>query len=197
MSIRINKVYTRSGDDGSTGVVGGKRVKKTTERIQAFGTVDELNSVLGCLVTSLPEVTSELRPVLESLQQELFDLGSELATPEDGEYANMWKTAAKDVLRLEQLCDRFGDGLPELCSFLLPGGSVAAAYCHLARTVARRCEREVVALDETLSHKLNPEILKYLNRLSDLLFILSRWMLKKENKPELLWIKAGERQLRG
>lgn len=197
MSIRINKVYTRSGDDGSTGLVGGKRVKKTTPRIHAFGTMDELNAVLGCLITSLPEVAYELRPILENVQQELFDLGSELATPEDGEYPNMWKSTASDVLRLEQLCDRFGDSLPELRSFILPGGSVAASFCHLARTVARRCEREVVALDESLSHKLNPEILKYLNRLNDLLFVLGRWILKKENKPELLWIKAGERQPRG
>ncbi|MFN8389260.1 MAG: cob(I)yrinic acid a,c-diamide adenosyltransferase [Bdellovibrionota bacterium] len=194
MSIRINRVYTRSGDDGTTGLVGGTRVKKTDLRVAAYGDVDELNSALGVAKEELDSATTELRPFLEYIQQELFDLGSELATAAGSEYEGMWKAEARHVETLERLCDRFSEGLPELDSFILPGGSRLAAALHVARTVARRAERSVLALQE-IEPTLNRQVICYLNRLSDLLFILARSSLAKQGLKAPLWVQAKHRKL--
>lgn len=199
MGFKINRVYTRSGDSGLTGLVGGERVSKAHPRVEAYGTVDELNAVVGCIKEHLPSSCAELSPVLERLQQELFDLGAELATPSAGAYEGMWRASAADVQRLEALCDHYGEGLPELTSFILPGGSVVAGWLHLARTVARRAERCTIELAQMLaeeggSQALNPEAIKYLNRLSDLFFVLVRWSLKREGREAPLWVPAGKRR---
>ncbi len=195
MTFRINRVYTRSGDDGKTGLVGGERVAKDHPRVQSYGDIDELNSVLGCLKEDLSGPTGELRGVIEYLQQELFDLGSELATAPASEYAGMWKASAEHVKVLENLCDKYGDALPELTSFILPGGSRVASWCHLGRCVARRAERSIVTLASTAGESVNPEAIKYINRISDLLFIFARWALSVEGKNAPLWQQARERKL--
>jgi cob(I)alamin adenosyltransferase len=192
MSIKINRVYTRSGDKGETALVGGKRVKKNNLRVECYGNIDELNSVLGIVKEKLNHKTSEIESLILNIQQELFDLGSELATASDFSYPEMWKASESHTTKLEKLCDRYGDGLPELNSFILPGGSELSAFLHLARTVCRRAERSSVALLE--EEKINIKAITYLNRLSDLLFILSRWVLTKEGKTTPLWIKEKDRK---
>lgn len=200
-SFRINRVYTRSGDGGNTGLVGGNRVSKANLRIAAFGEIDELNSLLGYVKEKLSLQTKELFPLLEFLQQELFDLGSQLATPPESIYEGMWQAAPNHVERLEKLCDEYGAALPELTSFILPGGSEIAALFHLARSVARRAERTIVALGEqekAVDEKSNAaehELLKYVNRLSDLFFILARWSLVKDGKEAPLWVQERNRKL--
>lgn len=179
---KINRVYTRTGDDGSTALVGGERVSKVDSRVVAFGDVDELNAHLGHVAVALSDKTKDLKPIIFKLQQELFNLGAELATPEPP-FSHV--CAEEQVKNLELLCDKFSEGLPELESFILPGGSELASRLHLARTVARRAERSTILLKE----QMNPQILIYLNRLSDLLFVLCRWSLKVEGKAEILWEK--------
>lgn len=195
MSFKINRVYTRSGDTGDTGLVGGKRVSKTDKRVVSYGEIDELNSVIGLVKEKLNDQTSELKELLEFIQQELFDLGSELATPPSAEYPQMLKIAPEQVTRLERACDLYGDGLPELTSFILPGGSETASLLHLARTACRRAERTIVELskEQELESKVRPEVLAYVNRLSDLFFILARWSLVVEGKDAPLWVKGGQK----
>lgn len=189
-TFRINRVYTRSGDDGLTGLVGSERVSKTDARVVAYGDVDEVNSVLG-LVRCECRSDNRLDSVLLELQQELFDLGSELATKT--EYSGMWKAEARHVERLEKLCDEFGEGLPELQSFIIPGGERGAALLHLARTVSRRAERSLVELANREGKDFNWETVKYINRFSDLMFILSRYRLKAVGIEQPLWVKERER----
>lgn len=197
MGFRINRVYTRSGDKGETGLVGGKRVGKNDLRVEAYGEIDELNSWLGLIKEKLSPPLSELKELLEFLQQELFDLGSELATPPSAEYQGMIKVTSAHVARLEKACDYYGDGLEELTSFILPGGSECAALFHIARTVCRRGERVLVTLIDDSAEdpemKISPELLQYVNRLSDLLFILARRALKEEGKSAPLWEKGGKK----
>lgn len=195
MGFKINRVYTRSGDGGETGLVGGKRVSKTDKRVISYGEIDELNSVIGLLKERLSPKTIELKDLLEFIQQELFDLGSELATPPSAEYAQMLKISEEQVARLERACDLYGDGLPELTSFILPGGSETAALLHLARTACRRAERTIVELaeDKEPESKVRPEVIAYVNRLSDLMFILARWSLNVEGKEAPLWVKGGQK----
>jgi cob(I)alamin adenosyltransferase len=195
MSIRINRVYTKSGDDGTTGLVGGSRVSKVHPRVWAYGEIDEVNSILGSVKEELDAETSSLRPLIEYLQQQLFDLGSELATPPGGEYEGMWRTEEKHVLALEHLCDRYGKGLPELRSFILPGGSRPASALHLARSVTRRAERRILELRETEAQDLNPQIVHYVNRLSDLLFVLARWTLAAQGRQAPLWVQEKDRKV--
>jgi cob(I)alamin adenosyltransferase len=197
MAIRITKVYTRTGDKGFTKLVGGKKVAKDAARIESYGTIDELNSVLGLarvfnddLKDRLP-AAQRLDEIFRRLQNELFDLGSELATPPDFSYEGMFKVGEDDVKALEQLIDDLQKDLTPLNSFILPGGGKVGGFLHQARTVCRRAEREVLRLSR--EEEISPFPLKYVNRLSDLLFVLSRWVSKNLREPEYLW----ERGLRG
>jgi cob(I)alamin adenosyltransferase len=178
MGNRLSKIYTRTGDDGTTGLGDGTRVPKDGERVEAYGTVDELNSVIGVLlaVSGLP---SDVTTCLTEIQHELFDMGGELCIP------GHLVITDQHILRLEQTLDGFNDSLPPLKEFILPGGGPAAAACHLARTVARRAERRVLSLSRVES--VSPEVLKYLNRLSDLLFVLARVLARHERGTEVLW----------
>ncbi|GAB2587478.1 cob(I)yrinic acid a,c-diamide adenosyltransferase [Dyella jejuensis] len=178
MGNRLSKIYTRTGDDGSTGLGDGSRVAKDSARVNAYGTVDELNSTIG-MVLACEGVDDAVRETLVQVQHELFDLGGELCIPgmamiEDG-----------DITRLEQALDGFNEPLPPLKDFILPGGGMAAACCHLARTVCRRAEREVIALGRVES--IRPQAQRYLNRLSDLLFVLGRVLARAGGHGEVLW----------
>ena len=178
MGNRLSRIYTRTGDDGSTGLGDGSRVPKDSPRVEAYGTVDELNSTIGILL-AVPGLAPEVTECLTEVQHELFDLGGELCIP------GHQVIRAEQVARLEQTLDKFNDALPPLKEFILPGGGPAAAACHLARTVARRAERRAWALARAES--LNPQLLKYLNRLSDLLFVLARVLARHERGAEVLW----------
>lgn len=185
--VRLTRIYTRGGDAGETSLGDGSRVSKLDTRIAAYGAVDELNSVLGvCLAGERPE---EIAAPLLRVQNELFDLGADLSVPFD--IADRLRVTQSAVDELEVLCDRFNDGLPELRSFVLPGGTEAAARLHVARTVCRRAERE--ALVAAQEHDVNPLVVVYLNRLSDLLFILSRFANAASKVVEPLWKPGGER----
>ena len=177
MGNRLSKIYTRTGDDGSTGLGDGTRVSKDSARVVAYGTVDELNSALGVvLAVELPDA---VRDCLIVVQHQLFDLGGELCIPGHAAIFD------DDIVRLETLLDGFNADLAPLKEFILPGGGIAAAHCHLARTIARRAEREVV----TLSHHdaVRPQAVRYLNRLSDLLFVLARVLAKASGHGDVLW----------
>jgi cob(I)alamin adenosyltransferase len=184
--VRLNRIYTRAGDSGTTSLGDGSRVPKTHARIEAYGTVDELNSFVGlALAGGLP---AETREWLEQIQNDLFDLGADLAVPLEDERERL-RIDQRHVDRLEGLCDRGNAELEPLKSFVLPSGTEAAARLHVARAVCRRAERLVVALAETAS--VNPLAIAYLNRLSDLLFILAR-AANKGSEP--LWRPGGARQ---
>ena len=184
--VRLDRIYTRGGDTGQTSLGDGTRVSKADPRIDAFGTVDELNSVLGVALAADPP--PEFRPWLERVQNELFDLGADLSVPwSDGR--ERLRVAQQQVDALEELCDHVNERLRPLRSFVLPGGTEAAALLHHARTVCRRAERLVVALAET--EPVNPAALAYLNRLSDLLFILAR--AANAGAPEPLWRPGSSR----
>jgi len=192
MAIRIDRVYTRSGDDGTTGLVGGGRVRKDHPRIAAYGDVDELNSVLGQVRAELEDPAYAGNPdaqhldrTLTFLQQELFDLGSELATPKEAEYEGMIRIGEANVARLEEFIDALTPDLAPLKSFVLPGGGKAGATLHVARTVCRRTERMLTPL--VASGEASAWTARYLNRLADLLFVQARWIAAKSGKPETLW----------
>jgi cob(I)alamin adenosyltransferase len=186
MGNRLSKIYTRTGDDGSTGLGDGSRTGKDSLRVGAYGTVDELNSTLG-MVIACDGMDEDIREVLVQVQHELFDLGGELCIP------GMAMVQGKDIDRLEAVLDGFNADLPALKDFILPGGGIAAATCHLARTVCRRAEREVVALARV--EAVRPEAQRYLNRLSDLLFVLARVLARRSGHGEVLW--QHERRPRG
>ncbi|MEW5834610.1 MAG: cob(I)yrinic acid a,c-diamide adenosyltransferase [Pseudomonadota bacterium] len=178
MGNRLSKIYTRTGDDGSTGLGDGSRVPKDSLRVAAYGTVDELNSTIG-MVIACDGVPGDIAEALTQVQHELFDLGGELCIP------GMAMIDDADITRLEQVLDRFNDPLPPLKDFILPGGGMAASCCHLARTVCRRAEREVVALGR--DEAIRPQASRYLNRLSDLLFVLCRVLARASGHGEVLW----------
>jgi len=175
---RLSKIYTRTGDDGSTGLGDGSRVAKDSLRVGAYGTVDELNSAIG-MVLACEGVDDAVRETLTQVQHELFDLGGELCIP------GMAMIEDADIARLEQSLDGFNDPLPPLKDFILPGGGMAASCCHLARTVCRRAEREVIALGR--EETIRPQAQRYLNRLSDLLFVLCRVLARASGHGEVLW----------
>ena len=191
MAVRITRVYTRTGDKGETGLVGGKRVPKDSQRIEAYGTIDELNSIVGLARVFNEEKLSEgeayrfLDSVLRQIEDELFDLGSELATPPDFFKEGMYRVGEREVKKLEQLMDECQKELEPLKSFVLPGGGRIGAYLHQCRTVCRRAEREILRLSRV--EELNEWSLKYVNRLSDLFFVLSRWISKQTGEAEYLW----------
>ena len=183
MGNRLSKIYTRTGDKGTTGLGDGTRVDKDSLRVEAFGTVDELNSAIGLLLAAgLPE---EVRSCFDRTQHELFDLGGELCMPG---YTLIPDSYAEG---LEKDLDHFNQDLPPLKDFILPGGSEAAARCHLARTIARRAERRVVSLSH--EETVNPASIRYLNRLSDLLFVVARVLARPEGGSEVLWVHGDKR----
>lgn len=214
--VTLNRIYTRTGDQGFTRLVGGAPISKTAPRVWAYGEVDELNAHLGMCRTlistpnrltvlynrlrarfSSERTSSPLRDLdainskLAVIQNELFDIGSELATPPGGEWPSMPKTAAEQVSRLESWIDEMNEHLPELKSFVLPGGTLLNAQLHIARTVCRRAERYVLALKH--QEEVSELVVMYLNRLSDLLFVMSRYAARCANAREFLWIPGNSR----
>jgi cob(I)alamin adenosyltransferase len=191
MTISITRVYTRTGDRGETALVGGRRVPKDSPRIVAYGTIDELNSVVGLVRVfneeRLPEGEQHrwLDGVLRRIQNQLFDLGSELATPPDAAYEGMFRVGAAEVTELEQLMDDCQKDLAPLRSFILPGGGRIHGFLHQARTVCRRAEREILALSRV--EEIGEWPLRYVNRLSDAFFVLGRWVGKHLGETEYLW----------
>jgi cob(I)alamin adenosyltransferase len=181
MANRLSKIYTRTGDDGSTGLGDGTRVAKESLRVEAYGTVDEANSAVGT-VLGVPALSPEIRRCLTQVQHDLFDLGGELCIP------GHVMIGAAHIERLEQELDAFNAGLPALKEFILPGGGQAAAACHLARAVTRRAERRCWSLAR--AEAVSPEALKYLNRLSDLLFVVAR-VLARSADGEVVWRRSG------
>ncbi|QNN45862.1 cob(I)yrinic acid a,c-diamide adenosyltransferase [Thermomonas brevis] len=177
MGNRLSKIYTRTGDDGSTGLGDGSRVGKDSARVEAYGTVDEANSCIGLLLAA--DVPDDVRELLTRVQHQLFDLGGELCIPGHAAIFNA------DIEALETQLDRFNEGLPALKEFILPGGGEAAARCHIARTVVRRAERATVALARL--EDVRPQPVHYLNRLSDLLFVLARVLARASGHGEVLW----------
>ena len=181
MGNRLSKIYTRTGDDGTTGLGDGTRVPKDHPRVEAYGSVDELNSAVGLLLCC--ELPGNVRELLVEIQHDLFDLGGELCLP--------GHTAIDEsfVCRLEEALDAFNENLPPLKEFILPGGSKAAAHCHVARTICRRAERRLWSLSN--QDAINPECIRYLNRLSDLLFVIARVLARENHGHEVLW-KRGK-----
>lgn len=184
MGNRLSKIYTRTGDDGTTGLGDGSRTPKDSERVEAYGTVDEANSAIG-VVLAVDVVPEEVRRCLTEVQHDLFELGGELCIP--GHSA----VTQSHVDRLEQDLDRFNADLPRLKEFILPGGGSAAAACHLARTIVRRAERRTQTLAG--AEDLRPEVIRYLNRLSDLLFVVARVLARFESGQEVLWDRDRSR----
>jgi len=177
MGHRLSKIYTRTGDKGTTGLGDGSRVEKDHIRVEAFGCVDELNSAIGLVrAESLPKGMDE---IFSSIQHRLFDLGGELSVP------GYTVLEQDDIDQLEQQLDRYNDTLPMLKEFILPAGGRATAHCHLARTICRRAERRVYTLSK--EENINPHAIAYLNRLSDLLFVIARVLARFENGQEVLW----------
>jgi cob(I)alamin adenosyltransferase len=190
MSIHINRVYTKVGDGGTTRLAGGQERSKDDPRLEAYGTVDELNAVIGVLTESLIAAGSKSTGPLRRIQNELFDLGGELATLEADRHPNQALISEADVTRLEQEMDAANESLPALRSFILPGGGMASALHHQARTVCRRAERRLVALHRAEPQR--PVCIRYLNRLSDWLFVMGRVAASADGQGELLW-RPGER----
>lgn len=190
--VRLTKIYTRTGDGGQTRLVGGQAVAKTSLRIEAYGTVDELNATLGLVRTAVEEATSvsdtDRKPLLQwvhDTQQNLFNLGSDLATRIEDRWEGMPLITATDVEQLEADIDGWNEGLEALKSFVLPGGGWMNAHLHMARTVCRRAERCALRLAD--SEPIGEQVVPYLNRLSDALFVLSRWVAKNSGEREILW----------
>lgn len=177
MGNRLSKIYTRTGDDGTTGLGDGSRTPKDSARVNAYGTMDELNSSIGVVLAH--ELPDAVRETLTQIQHDLFDLGGELCIP------GMAMIHDADVTRLESTLDAFNADLPRLKEFILPGGGMAAASCHVARTVCRRAERETVTLAR--SEAVRPEAIHFLNRLSDLLFVIARVLARASGHGEVLW----------
>lgn len=178
MSYRLSKIYTRKGDDGTTSLDAKNRIPKDSIRVEALGTIDELNSLIG-MILAFDVETADVKNALTQVQQDLFNLGGELCPPH-----HQVMTEEK-VSQLEQWLDAWNENLPPLKEFILPGGNPKSATCHLARTVCRRAERVLVSLNN--NEKINPEMLKYVNRLSDLLFVAARVLGKETESKEVLW----------
>lgn len=191
--VALNRIYTRTGDKGDTGLVTGERRSKSDPRIEAFGTVDETNACIGLVrlhTSSMPDIDA----MMARIQNDLFDLGADLATPETDEppaYEPL-RVVASQVERLEQEIDLLNKNIPPLRSFVLPGGAPAAAYLHLARTVCRRAERLTVAASSSENGKISTIAIQYLNRLSDFLFVASRYV-NEQGAKDVLWIPGKNR----
>ena len=179
MGNRLSKIYTRTGDDGTTGLADGTRVLKTSSRIGAMGDVDELNSIIGLLMTE--SSTQHILAILSDVQNSLFDIGGELALP------NQNLVSEEKVSQIEELLDSMNSALPPLKEFILPGGSRAAAICHQARSICRRAERRLLAV--SAEEEISVITLKYINRLSDLLFVMARTLNKDAKHSDVFWNK--------
>lgn len=190
--MRITRVYTRTGDKGTTRLVGGQEVRKDHPRIAAYGTTDELNAILGIVRTfnaesgANPEAVARIDAILHRLQNDLFNVGSDLATRPEDRWPGMYRVGGDDVARLEGWIDELNEDVGPLKEFILPGGGKVGAFLHQARTVCRRGERELVALLHE-EPETGEGAMRYLNRLSDLLFVLGRWAAKQLGEPEYLW----------
>jgi len=187
--VKLNKIYTRTGDDGSTGLADGSRVDKDSLRVKAYGDVDEANSTLGVARLYIDHVG--LNRMLERIQNDLFDLGADLATPEMEDDSMSLRIVQSQIDRLETELDGLNADLSALDSFVLPGGSKPAAYLHLARAITRRAEREVVSAAK--SEQINPLAVKYINRLSDFLFVAARWC-NDQGKSDVKWVPGANRE---
>jgi cob(I)alamin adenosyltransferase len=183
MSYRLTRIYTRKGDHGMTGLADGSRLDKDAPRIEALGTVDELNSAVGVLLSH--PLPMAIREPLQPIQHQLFDIGGELAIP------GQVTIKANDVALLEEILDSFNSELPPLTEFILPAGGAGTAACHLARTICRRAERRLYTLSR--HEVVNPDTLAYLNRLSDLLFVMARVIVRHEQGHEICWQPALRR----
>ena len=182
--VRINRVYTRAGDDGSTALAGGARVPKESQRVEAYGAVDELNSAIGVAVAA--GLAPALAEAFAAIQQALFNLGADLATPgAEDERPQGPRIEARHVARLEGWIDGWNEDLEPLTSFVLPGGSAAAAHLHMARTICRRAERAAIALGR--AEAIGPLVVPFLNRLSDLLFVAARLQNRLDGHGDVLW----------
>lgn len=181
MGKRLSKIYTRTGDDGTTGLGDGSRVDKDSLRVESYGTVDEANSTIG-VVLACDNVPARVREALTQVQHDLFELGGELCIPGHSAVTDAF------IDRLESDLDEFNADLPALKEFILPGGSVAAAHCHVARTVVRRAERLTTSLSR--SEDVREQVVRYLNRLSDLLFVVCRVLARADGGAEVLWNRA-------
>jgi cob(I)alamin adenosyltransferase len=184
--VYLSRIYTKTGDTGDTALGDGRRVPKDDARVAAYGDVDELNAALGLLLAQVPDLVE--RSLVQSIQNDLFDVGGDLCIPPtaDEQPGQKLRVTAAQATRLEAVIDRLNADLAPLTSFILPGGSPAAAWCHLARTVCRRAERSIVTLMRT--EPVNPQVLVYLNRLSDLLFVLARAL---NRGGDVLWRPGG------
>lgn len=181
MGNRLSKIYTRTGDDGTTGLGDGQRIPKDDARVEAFGTVDEANSAIGTILAA-PSLPESIRRCLVAVQHDLFELGGELCIPGHEAIEQSF------VDRLETDLDAFNADLPPLKDFILPGGGPATAACHVARTIVRRAERRAVTLKR--NEDVRDEVIRYLNRLSDLLFVIARQVVRAENGAEVLWDRS-------
>jgi len=190
----LNKIYTRTGDDGTTGLGSGERRPKYDLRVAAYGTVDEANAAIGMARVQLRAALPEVDAILARVQNDLFDLGADLATPDTGEVPayEPLRVVAAQVKRVESEIDRLNKGLQTLRSFVLPGGSPAAAALHVARTVARRAERLIVGLSHRPGETVSPEAIQYINRVSDLLFVAAR-VVNDNGKTDVLWVPGANR----
>ncbi len=188
------KIYTGTGDAGETGLYGGQRVGKDDVRVEAYGTVDEANAALGIAASQLSD--PEVRAIITNLQSQLFTVGADLATPLERETQTgrtlVPRVEARHSLALEQIIDRFEAELEPLRNFILPGGSAGASALHLARAVVRRAERRTVTLWHTDPDQVNGEVLRYLNRLADLLFVLARAANHRDSIPDVPWTRSEE-----
>lgn len=196
--MRIVKVYTKTGDKGTTGLADGSRIPKDDLRIDSYGTIDELNSIIGICRQNINKIPAHEQKLLDTwlfaIQNDLFNLGSDLATPLQSRWEKMITINESDVKQLEKIIDYCQNLLQPLREFVLPGGTILNSYLHLARTVCRRSERLIVTLSKET--EINPQIIPFINRLSDLLFVLSRWVQKLVNKNEVTWDKnMGVRSL--
>jgi len=177
MGHRLSKIYTRTGDKGTTGLGDGSRVDKDHPRVEAFGSIDELNSAIGTVLAY--EIPAEVNNCFQKVQNDLFDLGGEFSVP------GRTVISEEDVSYLESTLDNFNEDLPKLKEFILPSGGQATSHCHLARTICRRAERQCWTLSR--DEQVNPHALSYINRLSDLLFVICRVLARHENGAEVLW----------
>ncbi|RCS22453.1 cob(I)yrinic acid a,c-diamide adenosyltransferase [Phyllobacterium salinisoli] len=192
--VKLNKIYTRTGDDGTTGLGNGERRAKFDLRVEAFGTIDEANACVGLARLHTGESCLELDTMLSRIQNDLFDLGADLSTPDDGvdlDYEPL-RIIEAQVLRVEREIDQLNAGLSPLRSFVLPGGTPASAALHLARTVSRRAERIMVELSQTTGERVTKEALQYINRVSDFLFVAAR-VVNDNGARDVLWVPGQNR----